>query len=436
MIVGGNSQSHSKKWNMFSPRQSPVLNSPQPEKAAGTGFCRSLNDCMSINQSSNHHPKSKVDQQVEELEREVGKQKELRIMYRKRMERTHDYLKYCLQIAQNNGFLDLIVNRNKNDDEIQHAALSSPLIVPAATPHPELAPLLCQAKLNGWLIHHHDIELHDKIGQGSTADIYKATWRGTQVAVKCMYPDFFLNNESGAAFFAQEVDTLSRQRHRFVLQLMGACLDPPHHAWVVTEFLGMTLKEWIHGKNNGRRKERSLPMPPLNERIERAVEIAQAMQYLHQQQPKLIHRDLKPSNIFLDDAYHVRVADFGHARFLTDEEMALTGETGTYVYMAPEVIRCEPYNEKCDVYSFGIILNEIITGDHPYIETDFGPSKIAMEVAEGHLRPMLPEDNEELGELIKLICVSWDHDASVRPTFATITSNLKTIRSKIINSMS
>lgn len=49
---------------------------------------------------------------------------------------------------------------------------------------------------------------------------------------------------------------------------------------------------------------------------------------------------------------------------------------GTYVYMAPEVIRCEPYNEKSDVYSFAVILNELITGDYPYIETDFGPSKV------------------------------------------------------------
>jgi serine/threonine-protein kinase TNNI3K len=50
--------------------------------------------------------------------------------------------------------------------------------------------------------------------------------------------------------------------------------------------------------------------------------------------------------------------------------------TGTYVYMAPEVIRCEPYNEKCDVYSFGVILNELLTGKHPYIETEYGPAKV------------------------------------------------------------
>lgn len=72
-----------------------------------------------------------------------------------------------------------------------------------------------------------------------------------------------------------------------------------------------------------------VPLPPLEERLQMALEIAQAMQYLHEQKPaKVIHRDLKPSNIFLDDDMHVRIADFGHARFLNDGEKALTGETG------------------------------------------------------------------------------------------------------------
>ncbi|CAN1217259.1 Serine/threonine-protein kinase STY17 [Linum perenne] len=274
------------------------------------------------------------------------------------------------------------------------------------------------------------IELQEKIGEGSTAEIYKGLWRGVEVAVKCIFPHFFHNNEdNGVTFFVQELETLSRQRHRFVLQLLGASLDPPNHAWVVTEFLGRNLKEWLHGPGT-RNKERLIPLPPLPERLTRAVEMAQAMQYLHEQKPnKVIHRDLKPSNIFLDDANHVRVADFGHARFLNDNEMALTG---TYVYMAPEVISCQPYNEKCDVYSFAVILNEIITGDYPYVETDFGPSKIAMQVADGSLRPALPEDEDgQLVELIDLICVSWDQDPSLRPSFATITSALKEIQSTL-----
>lgn len=96
---------------------------------------------------------------------------------------------------------------------------------------------------------------------------------------------------------------------------------------MVTQFLSMTLKEWLHGQGH-RRKKRTVPLPPMEERVAKALEIAQAMQYLHDQKPRVLHRDLKPSNIFLDDAMHVKVADFGNARFLSDEEKALTGETG------------------------------------------------------------------------------------------------------------
>lgn len=142
-----------------------------------------------------------------------------------------------------------------------------------------------------------------------------------------MFPDFFHSNENGISFFAQEVETLSRQRHPFVLHLMGVSLDPPENCWIVTEFLSSNLKNWLHGPGK-RQKERTIPLAPLKDRVAMALEISQAMQYLHESKPKTLHRDLKPSNIFLDDALHVRVADFGHARYLTDGEKALTGETG------------------------------------------------------------------------------------------------------------
>ncbi|XP_031391503.1 serine/threonine-protein kinase STY46-like [Punica granatum] len=389
---------------------------------------------------------SELEQQVRDLEREVQKQKELRIMYGKRMERTQDYLKYCLQVAQENGFLHLLMNPK----DTQECLLSphnfmignnvwlngSPAQFPALVPSQpsDLDLISNQARANGWSIDPLEIEMKDQIGRGSTADIYRATWRGLDVAVKYMSPEFFHSNPSGAAFFAQELHTLSRQRHRFVLQLMGACLQPPDRAWVVTELLSTTLKEWLHGPGKAHQPRdlaSSLPLPPMEERLARAVEIAQAMQYLHEQRPRVVHRDLKPSNVFLDDALHVRVADFGHARFLRDGEYALTAEIGTYVYMAPEVIKCEPYDEKCDVYSFGVIVNELVTGDHPYIDIDAGPAKIAMEVAEGILRPALPADNDvQLGELIELICLSWNQDPSLRLPLSSITPKLKEIQRK------
>ncbi|XAR57577.1 Non-specific serine/threonine protein kinase [Bertholletia excelsa] len=423
-----------KKSSLFSPgRRLPSTTTTGARKSNGGGCCRRLNDCMiagtAVSHQRNHNsPHTSLEQQVAELEKEIQKQKEMRVLCRMRLERTQDYLRYCLQTAQENGFLDAVIN-NKDKEERCHPSSDiiiqtslSPQTPPPPTHNSDLATLIDQAKINGWYIEPHEIEIHEKVAQGSTADIYKGTWRGVTVAVKCIYPDFFLSNESGVSFFAQEVETLSRQRHPYVLQLMGACLEPPEHGWVVTEFFSITLKEWLHGTGR-RQQERTTPLPPLEERLNKALEIAQAMQYLHQHKPRILHRDLKPSNIFLDDALHVRVADFGHARFLSDEEKALTGETGTHVYMAPEVIRCEPYTEKCDVYSFGIILNELITGDHPYIETDYNPSRIAMEVAQGRLRPALPEDDDHLfKELINIIELAWGEDAARRPSFASITS--------------
>ncbi|MQM17760.1 hypothetical protein Taro_050738 [Colocasia esculenta] len=416
--------------------------------------------------SQNHQGRKQRshDHQLAELEQAVEQERNQNAVYKARLERTRDYLRYCLDKANEHGFLEFILENQQTsppmDDEPEARPWQHSMAVRITT----LQSALSHAKLSGWCIEPHEIELHEKIGQGTTADIYRGSWRGLDVAVKWIHSTYFCSNPCAKTWFVQELQTLSRQRHPFVLRLMGACLLPPERGWIVTELLsGKTLAEWLHGHKK-RKKERSSLLPTLQERIEKGLEIAQAMQYLHEQKPKVIHRDLKPSNIFLDDALHVRVADFGHARFLLDGEQALTGELGmkyysspvniyeiyihhtqnlnpealkylifhlfigTYVYMAPEVIRCEPYDEKCDVYSFGIILNELITGQHPYIETDYGPSQVALEVTEGRLRPLLPRCHDKNKELIDLICWSWDGDASNRPSFTSVTSSLKKIR--------
>ncbi|XP_068663089.1 serine/threonine-protein kinase STY46-like [Aristolochia californica] len=362
--------------------------------------------------------------QLIDLDKELQLQIELK-------EQAQDYIRSCLQIAQVNGFLNLFHNQQQSFTSTNIKLKASPEQFPPTALHSDLSATREQAKHNGWYIEPHEIELHEQIGQGTTADIYRGTWRGLDVAVKCIFPQFFHSNQSGTNWFAQELNTLSRQRHPFVLRLLGACMDPPEYGWLVTEFFSEnTLKEWLHG-NNKRCKERVVPLPPLEERIARGLEIAQAMQYLHEQKPKILHRDLKPSNIFLDDAMHIRVADFGHACFLQDGEWALTGETGTFVYMAPEVLKCEPYNEKCDVYSFAVILNELITGQHPFINYDCGPTKIAIKVATRNLRPTLPENDGQFEELIDLIQQSWNNDASARPSFVIITKTLKRIQDRI-----
>ncbi|OQU89583.1 hypothetical protein SORBI_3002G218200 [Sorghum bicolor] len=382
---------------------------------------------------------------MEELER----QRDLKETYKARLESTQEYLRFCLEVAQEHGFLHLISDGGAPPQQSPHGdAEAEPATTvdadedddPAEAPpcdDPYLAATRDLAVQHGWSVVPDEIELHEVIGRGTTADIHRATWRGLDVAVKWVRPEFFRSNASGGeAFFAQEADVLSRQRHPHVVRLLGACLRPPDCCFLVTELLsGATLGEWLHGGRERRPRPRESPPPPpppLVDRVSRALEIALAMRHLHAQTPRVVHRDLKPSNVLLDAELRARVTDFGHARFLPDGKEALTGETGTYVYMAPEVIRCEPYTEKCDVYSFGIMLNELITAEHPYIETSYGPSKIALNVANGTLRPKLPERDAYPTALTDLICRTWDAEPSSRPSFATITLALREIKQQIV----
>ncbi|KAJ9550649.1 hypothetical protein OSB04_014694 [Centaurea solstitialis] len=373
-------------------------------RSSRKGFC---GDCMtkpSIAAPPPRQSNSRLELQVEELQKEVKKEKEMRCMYKMRLERTQDYLKYCLQVAQDNGFLNFILNKKDSPQEPSVSpssaiiqASTNPQVPPTLQQNTNLSAIIEQAKLNGWYIDPHEIELHKKVAQGSTAEIYKATWRGLDVAVKCIFPDFFRLNDCGVSFFAQEVETLSRQRHTYVLQLMGACLDPPNHGWVVTEFLNMNLKDWLHGPGK-RRKERVTPLPPFEQRLAKALEVAQGMQYLHEHKPMIIHRDLKPSNIFLDDAFHVRVADFGHARFLTDDEKAFTGETGKTCIFLSSLFFCKLKKAYLKFFNNVESATQQLVTKSTFV---YMAPEIALQVAEGKIRPALPEHDDKIEDLIE-----------------------------------
>ncbi|GLJ11566.1 hypothetical protein SUGI_0171360 [Cryptomeria japonica] len=372
-----------------------------------------------------------LKEKVVELERELQKQVELKETYHYKAMNLERDIRNLQNIAQENGFIHLIAGKPSIEDPHESIEESETEQIPTS-PTSCLLSLHQQAIQEGWHINEHEIELHEQIGKGSTSDIFRGTWRGLDVAVKCIRPEFFEMHEEAIDWFCQEVEIIIRQRHPYVLQLIGACLSPPMTAWLVTELLGsQTLREWLYGHKD-RQNQRTKPLPPLSDRLQIALEISQGMQYLHGQKPKVLHRDLKLSNIFLDDNHHVKLGDFGHARFLVDGELALTGETGTYVYMAPEVIKSQPYDEKSDVYSYAIILNELVTGLPPYINSNYPPPKIAYEVAEGNLRPTLPNDEHITNDaLINLICCSWDTNPSKRPTFESITYTMKKIKEDI-----
>lgn len=142
-----------------------------------------------------------------------------------------------------------------------------------------------------------------------------------------------------------------------LMQLVAACRKPPVFC-IITEFLsGGSLRAFLH-----KLERKALPLKKL---IAVSLDIARGMEYVHSQ--GVIHRDLKPENILFDEDFHLKIADFGIACEAASCD-SLAEDPGTYRWMAPEMIKHKVYGRKVDVYSFGLVLWEMVTGTIPYEE--------------------------------------------------------------------
>ncbi|CAL9038052.1 unnamed protein product, partial [Musa banksii] len=203
------------------------------------------------------------------------------------------------------------------------------------------------------------------VGTGSFGSVYKGVLRdGMQVAVKV------LNLAAGGVLksFVAECDALRNARHRNLVKLITVCLslDPRNDEFraLVYEFMGNgSLEEWIRGK---RRHEDGSGLS-LVERLDAAIDVASALDYLHNDcEVPVVHCDLKPSNVVLDADMTAKVGDFGLAKVLVDLESTTThGLRGSIGYIPPEYGFGGKPSAKGDVYSYGVMLLELITGKSP-----------------------------------------------------------------------
>ncbi|KAL8140347.1 hypothetical protein V2J09_006368 [Rumex salicifolius] len=169
--------------------------------------------------------------------------------------------------------------------------------------------------------------------------------------------------------FRQEVSLMKGLRHPNILLFMGA-VTSPEHLCIISEFLSREsycFHELIGCRGSlFRQLQRKLCKLDWRRRVHMALDIARGMNYLHCCNPPIVHRDLKSSNLLVDKNWTVKVADFGLSRI--KHEIYLTTKTGkgTPQWMAPEVLRHEPSDEKSDIYSFGVILWELATEKTPW----------------------------------------------------------------------
>ncbi|XP_024032982.1 serine/threonine-protein kinase STY46 isoform X1 [Morus notabilis] len=264
-----------------------------------------------------------------------------------------------------------------------------------------------------WEINPTHLKFEKMVASGSYGDLYKGTYCSQEVAIKILKPERI--NTDMQREFAQEVFIMRKVRHKNVVQFIGACTKPPSMC-IVTEFMsGGSVYDYLH------KKKGFFKLPSL---LKVSMDISKGMSYLHQN--NIIHRDLKAANLLMDENGVVKVADFGVAR-VKAQSGVMTAETGTYRWMAPEVIEHKPYDHKADIFSFGVVLWELLTGKLPY--EYLTPLQAAVGVVQSGLRPPIPKHTHP--KLVEILERCWEKDPALRPDFSEIIEMLQQLAKEV-----
>ncbi|RAL42208.1 hypothetical protein DM860_011991 [Cuscuta australis] len=233
------------------------------------------------------------------------------------------------------------------------------------------------------------------IGTGATGAVYKAEmrWLNTTVAVKKLWrwtreiaETGSSSPGSGEGDLVGEVNVLGRLRHRNVVRLLGF-LHNDREAMIVYEYMeNGSLGEALHGKRI---------LLDWVSRYNIALGVAEGVTYLHHDcRPPIIHRDVKSNNILLNSNFEAKIADFGLAKFMLAKNETVSMVVGSYGYIAPEYGYTSKVDEKSDIYSYGVVLMELVTGKQP-LEPEFGESVDIVEWVHMKIR-----ENRSLEEAI------------------------------------
>lgn len=244
------------------------------------------------------------------------------------------------------------------------------------------------------------ILLGRRIAVGGFAEVFVGKYQGTVVAIKRL-----LNNDVATTErFIREIKLLARLRHPNLILFMGYCVAP--ELCIISEFMS-------RGSLYHVLRERKGDVLPLKLQRAIAVSVARGMLYLHTRDPPILHLDLKSPNILIDDRWRVKIADFGLSRVRSRTYVSSAAGGGTPEWMAPEVLRCEPFDERADVYSFGVVLWELLTGEAPW--ESLNPMQVVGAVGWSRRALSPPEGADPFLRRLSELCLQWD--AVRRPTF-------------------
>ncbi|XP_033860686.3 mitogen-activated protein kinase kinase kinase 21-like isoform X2 [Acipenser ruthenus] len=272
-----------------------------------------------------------------------------------------------------------------------------------------------------------ELTLEEIIGVGGFGKVYRGTWIEQEVAVKAARYDPDEDITATAASVKQEAKLFSMLQHPNIIKLEGVCLQEPNLCLVMEYAQGGTLNRALAGRR----------IPP-HILVNWAVQIARGMHYLHEESVvPIIHRDLKSSNILLiekiknDDIGKktLKITDFGLAREW--HKTTKMSAAGTYSWMAPEVIKSSLFSKGSDVWSYGVLLWELLTGEVPYRGID--GLAVAYGVAVNKLTLPIPSTCPE--QFAKLMEECWEQDPHIRPSFTAILEQLTAIEEEVMATM-
>ncbi|KAL3536824.1 hypothetical protein ACH5RR_000190 [Cinchona calisaya] len=276
------------------------------------------------------------------------------------------------------------------------------------------------SQMPAYEIDHTEVDMSEAslIGEGAYGEVYLVKWRGTEVAAKTVRSSI-ASNQMVKKTFLKELALWQKLRHPNIVQFLGVVKKSDRLTFLTEYLKNGSLYDILRKKGR---------LDPLTA-VAYALDIARGMNYLHQHKPHpIIHRDLTPRNILQDEAGRLKVTDFGLSRIAQDKNALgykMTGETGSYRYMAPEVYRREIYGISVDVFSFALVVHEMFQGGPSSREE--APEKVADKRAYEDSRP--PLSSYVYPESIrKLLRDCWHKNPDCRPTFEEIILQLEIIQ--------
>jgi serine/threonine protein kinase len=250
-----------------------------------------------------------------------------------------------------------------------------------------------------WQIPYAELTFSYLLGKGSQGEVFRGIWRGAAVAIKRI--DTRLVDSNILEEFCMEADINMRLKHPNLTLFMGLSLEHPYLC-IVSEFVqrGSLFDLLRDDESTALTWRRAIYI---------ARDVARGMAYMHDHNPPILHRDLKSLNILVTKQWTGKIADFGMTRFAEHGE-AMT-QCGSPLWMAPEMICNQAYDQKADVFSFAICLWELYTHQIPYRSLDLSPSKVVYEVVRHNLRPEIPASCPQ--RWVTLLECCWAFDAKV-----------------------